>query len=332
MPQDDVSYQIFNLETMSGVYPGSRTAVMQRIRLLPLAAEDRAVQWARLLWYDDPPACVLFLQGGATEQWEAHPLLRIEDPLARDFAQAFHDALTAAGWRAFTCGDCAHWQPLINADSLDALPLGRCGWGNVSSDTVEMPESLREQSVLALGCPSWTASTAAQPAVARVSPVEDRAPTPPPVSPWQALKIRLGWERPEVPKPSWGQRVVERSGVGAGTEPCFACQGRIANLGALTVATDEDDKRTFSVWRCRRCHTFYLNDWTDRWERLDSLETEEIYYRLTPVEAVELLALFDNVIGGEHPAGRRDRMEQRHWLEKFTENRPRVSHQIRQGR
>ncbi|MEZ4634031.1 MAG: hypothetical protein R2856_03475 [Caldilineaceae bacterium] len=71
---------------------------------------------------------------------------------------------------------------------------------------------------------------------------------------------------------------------------------------------------------------------TDRWERLDSLETEEIYYRLTPVEAVELLALFDNVIGGEHPAGRRDRMEQRHWLEKFTENRPRVSHQIRQGR
>ncbi|MEZ4634032.1 MAG: hypothetical protein R2856_03480 [Caldilineaceae bacterium] len=123
-----------------------------------------------------------------------------------------------------------------------------------------MPESLREQSVLALGCPSWTASTAAQPAVARVSPAEDRAPTPPPVSPWQALKIRLGWERPEVPKAVLGATGGGAQRRGRGTEPCFACQGRIANLGALTVATDEDDKRTFSVWRCRRCHTFYLND------------------------------------------------------------------------
>jgi hypothetical protein len=100
----------------------------------------------------------------------------------------------------------------------------------------------------------------------------------------------------------------------------------------MTVATDEDDKRTFSVWRCRRCHTFYLNDWIDRWERLDSLETEESYYRLAPVEAVELLALFDNVIGGEHPAGRRNRSKQRAWLEQFIQNRHRLSHQIRQGR
>lgn len=331
MPRDDVTYQIFNLETMSGVYPGSRTAVMQRIRLLPLDGQDRPAQWARLLWYDEPPACVLYLQEGGTEQWEAHPLLRIENPLHADFGQAFHDALNAAGWRAFTCGECAHWQRLSAAHNLDGLPLGRCGWGVVSSDRVEMPESLREQSVLALGCPAWTASTTPQPPAQRVSPAQDRMPTPS-VSVWQAIKYRLGIERPETPKPSWGERIVERSGVGAGTEPCFACQGRIANLGALVVATDEDDKRTFSVWRCRRCHTFYLNDWTDRWERLDSLETEESYYRLTPVEAVELLALFDNVIGGEHPAGRRDRMEQRGWLEKFIENRPRISHQIRQGR
>jgi hypothetical protein len=336
MSQDDSSYQIFNLETMSGVYPGSRTAIMQRIRLLPLSGEDRPAQWARLLWYDEPSACVLYLQSNATEQWEAHPLLRLDNPLTGDFAQRFHDALAAAGWRAFTCGECAHWQPLTDggteyAASPDALPLGRCRWGIVSSDSVEMPEALREQSVLALACPAWTSVTTRQAPSPRVKDLKARPPKPS-ISLWQWIVIRLGIERPETPKPSWGERIVERSGVGAGTEPCFACQGRIANLGALIVATDEDDKRTFSVWRCRRCHTFYLNDWIDRWERLDSLETEETYYRLTPVEAVELLALFDNVIGGEHPAGRRDRTEQRGWLEKFIENRPRLSHQIRQGR
>ena len=101
---------------------------------------------------------------------------------------------------------------------------------------------------------------------------------------------------------AWADRVVERSGVGAGTEPCFACQGRIANLGALAVATPEGDKQTFSVWRCRQCYTYYLNDWIDRWERTDNLETEERYYRLSPAEALEVLAVIENVVHAEHPA------------------------------
>ena len=128
------------------------------------------------------------------------------------------------------------------------------------------------------------------------------------------------------------ERLVERSGVGAGTEPCFACQGRIANLGALTVDTDEGDKHTYSVWRCRACHTTYLNSWIDRWERLDSLETEETYYRLAPAEAVEVLAVIDGVVGGEHPAGRHTRAAERAWFEAFVRERRPLSHQRKQGR
>lgn len=331
MAQNEGAFQLFNLETMSGVYPGSRTAVMQRIRLLPQTGEAVEPRWARLLWYSDPPSCILHLQGETPEQWQETPLLRIEDPQPQTFGAILREALAAAGWSPFVCGNCRHWQPLFDTPNEDNIALGRCDWGQVASTTVTMPESLRYQSVLALGCPAWAAAHEERPPIPALPRAEER-PISAQTSVWQKLRVRLDLERPEPKRPSWGERIVERSGVGAGTEPCTACQGRIANLGALIVATDEDDKRTFSVWRCRRCQTFYLNDWIDRWERLDSLETEESYYRLAPVEAVELLALFDGVIGGEHPAGRRNRTEQRAWLEGFVQNRPRLSHQIRQGR
>ena len=60
------TYQLFNLATMSGVFPGTRTMIYQRVRLQSLAdASD--LRWARLLWYDEPPACVVELEGrGAT--------------------------------------------------------------------------------------------------------------------------------------------------------------------------------------------------------------------------------------------------------------------------
>jgi hypothetical protein len=139
-------------------------------------------------------------------------------------------------------------------------------------------------------------------------------------------------KQPAAQPHSWEAKVIERSGVGAGTERCFACQGRIANLGALAVATPEGDKQTFSVWRCRLCYTYYLNDWIDRWERTDSLETEERYYRLAPAEAMELLAVVDNVVDAEHPAHRRERDAQRNWMLEFIGVRPALSHQIKQGR
>lgn len=331
MGQNESAFQIFNLETMSGVYPGSRTALMQRIRLLPQIGEDRTPRWARLLWYSDPPSCALYLQGDTPEAWQETPLLRMDNPQAQTFGPTFRQALAAAGWLPFTCGNCLHWQPLQETTNEDGIELGRCGWGEITSTAVTMPDPLRYQSVLALGCPAWAVAVEDRPALPALPRSEARVFSAQPDF-WRGVRVWLGMERPEPKRPSWGERIVERSGVGAGTEPCFACQGRIANLGALIVATDEDDKRTFSVWRCRRCQSFYLNDWIDRWERLDSLETEESYYRLAPAEAVELLALFDGVIGGEHPAGRRHRTEQRAWLEDFLRNRPQLSHQIRQGR
>ena len=124
--------------------------------------------------------------------------------------------------------------------------------------------------------------------------------------------------------------------MGAGTERCLACIGRIANLGALTVAAEggdkRNDKRTLSVWRCRLCHTYYLNDWVDRWERLDSLETEESYYRIAPGEALELLALFRQTSGSEHPKERHSRGAQRAQVDAFLVGRLRLLHQIKLGR
>lgn len=333
-----MSYQLFNLETMSGVHPGSRTAVMQRIRLS--STQGGEPTWARLLWYESPAACDLHLQAGQTETWQEQPLLRIENPLAGELGHDLAEALGKVGWSPVMCGSCRHWQPLADAATEDGLPLGRCTWDGPGPEPVAeawMPTPLRRQSLLALNCAGWQPRQGDPPAP---MPGEEPPPSPPPQPKrengggWrEALRRRLfGPSARSRSRPSWGERIVERSGVGAGTEPCFACQGRIANLGALVVASPEGDKRTFSVWRCRRCHTFYLNDWTDRWERLDSLETEERYFRLAPAEALSLLALIDGVEGADHPAGRHERESQRQRVEALLAGRTPLSVQVRHGR
>jgi hypothetical protein len=148
---------------------------------------------------------------------------------------------------------------------------------------------------------------------------------------WARWRNRLGrWLWPARRKED--EAFLERSGVGAGTEPCFVCQGRVANLGALAVETPDGDRQTFSIWRCRNCYTTYLNDWIDRWERLDSLDIEESYYRIAPYEALDLLRFINNVAGGEHPGRRRERSTQRSRLLQFIDGRPPLSHQVRQGR
>jgi hypothetical protein len=200
---------------------------------------------------------------------------------------------------------------------------------------------LAAQSHLALDCAHHKPATDPLPAAEEVLPV---APLPKiaeisesKLKPWPRLRLRLRRRmqaglRRSAPPPNLADLLAERSGVGAGTEPCFACQGRIANLGALTTASEHDDKRTFSVWRCRLCATLYLSDWTDRWERVDSLETEETIHRIAPVEAAELLALFRTVPAGEHPANRHERTPQRDWvLAQFADRAP-LSHIVKQGR
>ena len=333
------SFQLFNLDTMSGVFPGTRTMVFQRVRVRAQAAPDAPATWVRLLWYDDPAACVVERDGS--------PLLRIPDPHTADFGGRLQGGLAAAGYDLLTCGSCAFWQPLAAA-TADGLALGRCTWR--ADQEAGAPDALAAQSLLALDCPHWQARSAIAPgsqaSPPASAPAGESASLPP--IPKRAEResderwtwwgrLRRSWRgrqtASEPPAPQrWEDKLVERSGVGAGTEPCFACQGRIANLGALAVAAPEGDKQTFSVWRCRLCCTCYLNDWIDRWERTDSLETEETYYRLSPSEALAILRVIDNVEDADHPARRHERGAQRVWVQQFLAGRPALSHQIKQGR
>jgi hypothetical protein len=336
------TFQLFNLATMSGVFPGTRTMVYQRARLASLVPADDApaTRWARILWYTTPPTCVVELEANAATGGAAEALVRILTPEAATLNAVLAEALAAAGWRLVACGRCTHWQP-HTAHNPDDLPTGLCTWQRGAESP---PPGLIAQSLLALDCDHWRAATGApQPAV-----IDDAAPRTAIAAirkraeqesdeRWTLVGQLRRWLRKPAPQnvapaPAWEERVIERSGVGAGTEPCFACQGRIANLGALAVATPEGDKQTFSIWRCRNCYTYYLNDWIDRWERTDSLETEERYYRLSPAEALEVLAVIDNVVHAEHPARRHERDAQRAWMLEFIEKHALLSHQIRQGR
>lgn len=351
-------FERFNLETMSGVFPGVRTRVYQRVRLAPLdppsgaeAQRQQPVRWARILWYENPPSCVVELEARRSGKGEDRPipLLRIPNPDPEHFALHLREALAATGWRLVTCGACAHWRPL-HARTEDGIPVGRCIWQNPiaqNSFSSAFAVQLNAQSMLALDCVHWRPETtmgatleakAAEPLPSEtIAPIRKRAEQESDER-WTWLGRLRRWLRrssePTTPSAElpWEERLLERSGVGAGVEPCFACQGKIANLGALTAATPEGDKQTFSVWRCRTCYTYYLNDWIDRWERTESLETEERFYRLAPAEALETLAVIDNVVGAEHPARRHERSAQRNWMLTLIADRPPLSHQIRQGR
>lgn len=321
------SHQRFNLETMSGIFPGTRTQVYQRVRLQPLRQQTSGPIWAQIFWYENPHSCVVFLQTEAGE-WASEPLVRVEAE-ATTIHHALAITLAEHGWQLTSCGTCRWWQ---RSDTItpDGLAAGLC---QVAEET-----PLALQSSLALLCPHWTqnAGEHAEPPPVQVKPVAPLTKiaeiSESKLRGWARIrwlvlrKLRLLRTTPSTSQPT------ERSGVGAGTEPCFACQGRIANLGALAVETADSDVQTYSIWRCRNCFTTYLNDWIDRWVRLDSLETEESYYRLAPAEAQQMLQVIEGVEGAEHPGGRRQRTAQQAQFQQFLAQRSPLSHQIRQGR
>jgi hypothetical protein len=322
---------------MSGVFPGTRTQIFQRIRLRPLRGETKAPTWAQLLWYEEPLACVLYLQE-ADGQWATTALIHLSAPFD-NLNQHVQDALQEAGWQLEACGSCRFWQP-VTAATPDGLPGGRCRWQPATPDEKTLPLNLAIQSNLALDCPHWQAAGETDTPHGKVT-LEPAHPPMRKIAEITESKLPLAARlqrklarllRPRSRVSSGEEKLVERSGVGAGTESCFACQGRIANLGALAVETQEGDTQTFSIWRCRHCYTTYLNDWIDRWVRLENLETEETYYRLAPAEAFALLDLIYNVTDGEHPGRRRERERERSQIIRFIAGRNPLSHQIRQGR
>lgn len=340
MPHENEPLQPFNLDTMSGVFPGTRTAVYQRLRLRSI--QQPGVRWGQLFWYRDPPSALLVMRGDEAAQ----PLARLTDPLdTPGFPTRLAETVSEAGYQLLACGACAHWQPTALTNE-DGLPLGRCRWRAAAEDEGaadgDVPDALRLQSCLSLDCDHFVyagerakaphdpeGDLAVQPRIPKSAELDvDRLPFW--QRQWQRLRSRIA--RPAERKGEAAHDLVERSGVGAGTEPCFVCQGRIANLGALAVESPEGDKQTLSVWRCRVCHTTYFNDWIDRWERLDSLETEERYYRIAPAEAFAALKLIQGVAGGDHPAGRSQRHALRSRLLAIVAQRKPLSHQVRQGR
>lgn len=329
----------FNTETMSGIYPGSRTMIYQRLRLQAIHVEPSGQQGAmyQLQWYTDPTAAILLPTQGDTPALA--PLITLTEPQTADLTQRLHDELAAVGLQADACFACRHWYPL-NIHTDDALPAGRCRWNDPDSS---LPGALATQSALSLACdhfqrqdqpPRQEADVALPfttlPRVRKLAELDpDRLPFWPRL--WYRVKQRFLPRRAEA-QTDWADQVIERSGVGAGTEPCFVCQGRLANLGALAVASPEGDKQTLSVWRCRSCYTTYFNDWTDRWERLESLETEERYFRIAPAEAYTALSVIRATKGGDHPGRRAERRPQREQILALVAGKTPLSHQIRQGR
>mgnify|MGYP001325407104 CR=1 FL=1 len=323
---DDNTFHLFNLQTMSGVHPGSRTARVHILRLQAREPAQDTLRWGRLLWPDDSDEWTLYLQAGPG--WSETPFLQGSAPAEEEILAGLLERLADAGQQPLVCATCCRWQPIRGEATPDGIAVGLCTWtaaGNLPNGA----DPLRKQCGLALACPHW--QTGVQPPEREAEPLTAEPPAPPKEGMWASLLRRVGLGRKRFAHTRVGN-VVERSGVGAGTERCLACHGRIANLGALTVAAEGDDKRTISVWRCRYCHSYYVNDWIDRWERLDSLETEESYYRIAPDEALSLLSLFRNTAGGEHPKERRSRTAERAQVDAFLADRPRLVHQVKQGR
>lgn len=369
--------QSFNLETMSGVFPGTRT---RRHHLLQLEAasepaspaqteqeSDTQTGWAKIYWVEEPPTAVAVDQSGQEAfQVEVGNSERIFEEIVHAFLRQNQQVVS--------CGTCRHWDRSLAVNESEEPSYGRCGKKSEillenHPDTLpptrafadEFADELTPQSSMALSCLHWqrrkSSSTSATdvPAVAQAvnsSPSFDFGSAPKSDvdlteqiqhSSWiEKLRQWIGKGPTSEKKLSARQinkraerlslKQLDRSGVGAGTEPCLGCHGRIANLGALVVQTKEGDRQTYSVWRCRNCAATYLNSWIDRWERLDSLETEETLYRVAPTEALQLLSRIHGIDGGDHPQERETRDDERDWFDTFRHNRSALSHQIRHGR
>ena len=345
MRSDHETVQPFNLETMSGVFPGTRTQIFQRLRLRSIAGDKGEMTWSQFLWFAQPPVAVLVRTIKEGTQLSDAPILELIQPLQGNFLHRLEEAARSRGWQLEICGSCDAWQSLAERNP-DGVPTGLCGWRSQQDNALDLPVNLAVQSCLSLACAHWrqrsanlsepirqnqTAGisvTSADVALPKAAELDRERPNF-----WQRMRQRLvsAFSR-QSNGPDGHKGLLERSGVGAGTEPCFVCQGRIANLGAIAVETLEGDKQTYSVWRCRACYTLYLNNWVDRWERLDNLETEESYYRIAPADAQVLLGVIASAVGGDHPGRRKDRQTQRMRIEHIISGLKPLSHQVKQGR
>jgi hypothetical protein len=289
---------------------------------MPFSPTEQFVIWLQAA----VPKTLTLVPGTSQQPWRLlHGdglLSEIELPAAAADSAVFaavQAAAVAHGWQVQACGACVHWHVMATES---AGSVGACAWPNPDPP----PRSSARQSVLAAPCTHFdaTAGTAAsQPAVPELPSVTVPQSTLPW---WQRLWPRRPKQAENSPDHAAGD-IVERSGKRPGTIPCLACPGRMANLGAQKCRTHEGDERTFSVWRCRRCLGYYLNDWTDKWVRTDSLEVVDIYYRLAPQEALICLGAIEQTnLKHTTPADLQD------WAEAYLAGRTAVRAEVRRAR
>lgn len=333
----------FNLATMSGVHLGSRTQQFYKIHLHEKdETADDTLRWG-VLFQDDKgnEALHRFIEVDGATTIQAEPFWTSTGPRAD---------ILASGLSVRTCGTCTFWTAQRSTACSDAperaneaaLPhrvgscrIRRAGQAIQTADIQgTQAAALIYQTSLGLDCSHWQRRTDEDinGAAEKEVPMADEEGRPKAARTWWGRLIDGVRARPGRVPAAHPPAVQERSGVGAGTESCLICHGRMANLGALSVSSAEGDKQTFSLWRCRVCLTLFLNDWTDRWERLDTLDTEERYYRLSPAEASHFLQISQQVTGGSHPAGREERVPQQQQIVALLQGLKPLSHQVRQGR
>ncbi len=327
----------FNLDTMSGIYPGERPAVYQRLLAAPVDMPHAQARRFRLDWEQQPPGPLFHSDGPPDDNVATLPAFRLAVDDARDACSALAAELDQRGWSLHACGTCAWWraQPSTTADGLS---VGHCAYQPIA-DPPPATAQLAAQSSLAPACSHWRAAGDLAPFASdrrlnladSASQAPDDAAERSTPSLWQRLRARLLPQSPTA-RPEPAPTLPLRKVTAVGTEPCFACQGRIAGLGALNAHTAHNDKETFTVWRCHVCYTTYLGDWIDRWVRLDSLETEETLVRIAPATAAALLDEFQSARAGtgEQRAGAFAALDAR--LRTIMQNTVPLSHQVKQGR
>ena len=335
-PFSSENLNLFSPKTMSGVFTGTHSPLFYRVRLGSNSEPNAPLRWYELHWRAEPPHYALYRHlPGQIDPIPAQ-LASLSYLPSRPFVDSLQSGLDRLGFWLHACGSCRFWTQSL-ASSPGEAPVGQCHWRQAEPD-------LAMQSALAPACANWQ----------KVDPRQGDSADSPPDAPLSADHPCNAMQLPRTkPKPgiwdSWRSRfrlsetepaqvsiqashIAERSGAGAGAQPCLVCHGRIANLGALAVETPEGDSQTFSIWRCRACCSLFLNDWIDRWERLDTLETEESYYRLAPNEAHEILLLFDSMVAPDHSVRHDNRTQQRLKIQDCISHLQPLSHQVKRGR
>jgi hypothetical protein len=310
----------FNLDSMSGIHPGRRSAVYQRLLIAPRERAESPATWYRLSWDGHAPGPLFHAEGNTLGDDLSEFRLALSE--SRQAGAELVRELGRRGWTLHACAACAFWREQPQA-TPDGIAAGRCAYrpDDISPGAAQ---ELLSQSALSLACPQWLAADNAAPLPPAGETVSGE-PAPPASSLWRRLVALLF--RPQSARRRIAVSVLPAKSTAVGTEPCFVCQGRIARLGSTTFATRQNDNDTFTVWRCHACYTTYLGDWVDRWVRTDSLETEEAFYRIAPAVAADLLAAFEARRAETIDAGT---LETR--LRALVQETEPLSRQVKQGR